>query len=58
MKEVNLLLKEKNGIACIVVEAKDPRIIILDTCGLKANNALKNDMGGNNYETRTGCWSK
>lgn len=40
MKEVDFLLKDKNGIARIIVEAKDPSINILDAWGQAASYAL------------------
>ncbi len=40
MKEVDFLLKDKKGIARIIVEAKDPKINILDAWGQAASYAL------------------
>lgn len=40
MKEVDFLLKDKKGIARIIVEAKDPAINILDAWGQAASYAL------------------
>lgn len=39
-KEVDFLLKDKNGIARVVVEAKEPRVNILDAWGQAASYAL------------------
>ena len=39
-KEVDFLLKDKNGVARVVVEAKDPKINILDAWGQAASYAL------------------